>query len=113
MGHKHEHFATDDLDRYFRTAGFDVESITTMDDCFQFTASTPEGARIAATDFMGGAYGLEKLQKSEGASKFLWNEINNIFSVEEIRNGGGQGQEFSTMIHRPALLGVGRKPIVN
>jgi ubiquinone/menaquinone biosynthesis C-methylase UbiE len=109
MGHKHEHFKTDDLRNYFTTAGFEIETVTTIDDCFQFTAPTQKDARFLAIDFMGGAYGLEKLKKSDRTSEFLWDKITTIFTLEEISHEGESETGFTTIIHRPALLGVGRK----
>lgn len=109
-GHKHAHFTQGDVRNYFTDAGFDVELITTIDDSFQFTASTRKAAHRAATEFMGGAYGLERLNRPKGARRFLWNQIKEIFSVEEMAfNSNGRGV-FKTVIHRPALLGIGRKP---
>ena len=110
MGHKHEHFKADDVRDYFARAGFEIEKITTMDDSFQFTAPTREEARFLAVGFMGGAYGLEKLNRSEHADDLLWEKINSIFSVKEIVDEGESGGEVTIIIHRSALLGVGRKP---
>jgi SAM-dependent methyltransferase len=108
-GHRHEHFATGTLSSYFIDAGFELESLSTIDDCFQFTAPTGEAARMAAIEFMGGAYGLERLERTNGMSRFLWGEIKQIFPLDErsINHGSG-GHEV--VIHRPALLGVGKKP---
>jgi ubiquinone/menaquinone biosynthesis C-methylase UbiE len=109
-GHNHPHFTTGDLGGYFREAGFDLEFISTIDDCFQFLTPTRDASRRAAIEFMGGAYGLEKLAGSEGASQFLWERIKEIFSVEEKAPRTGSKGGYELVIHRPALLGVGRKP---
>jgi SAM-dependent methyltransferase len=109
-GHKHPHFTVGGLSDYYTGAGFKVERISIIDDCFQFGGSSVASSRKAAIEFMGGAYGLEKLDDSEAAAQFLWQKITRIFSVQDVVLGASSGGGVETIIHRPALLGVGRKP---
>lgn len=107
-GHRHKHFTVDSVFGYYVGAGFHRPDISTIDDNFQFTAAAGEAARMAAVRFMGGAYGLERLERTDGA-RFLWGKIRRIFPLEETSlNQGSGGHQI--VIHRPALLGVGRKP---
>ena len=109
-GHKHAHFTVDELRAYFADARFRIERICIVDDCFQFWGPTDELSRTAAIEFMGGAYGLEKLEACEATTQFLWRKMNQIFYVQGLANESPSGGGVETIIHRPALLGVARKP---
>lgn len=109
-GHQHEHFTVKNILRYFEESQFEVKVVSTIDDCFQFAAPTKEAARVTVIEFMGGAYGLENLPRSKGTMRFLWSKLEEIFSIEEFADdqmAGGQ----QVVVHRPALLCVGQKPI--
>jgi ubiquinone/menaquinone biosynthesis C-methylase UbiE len=109
-GHKHSHFTIGDLHSYYRDSGFKLQSISRIDDCFQFVAMTREDSRRSAIEFMGGAYGLEKLQGSKHTGEFLWKKIKDIFLVQEVAPRSRLRRGYEMLIHRPALLGIGKKP---
>ena len=71
---------------------------------------TSEDSRRSAIEFMGGAYGLEKLRGSEDTGEFLWEKIKDIFLVEEVAPRSRPAMGCEILIHRPALLGIGKKP---
>jgi ubiquinone/menaquinone biosynthesis C-methylase UbiE len=108
-GHKHAHFSAEGVADYYTAAGFHIHSIGEIDDCFQFVGSSREAALREAIEFMGGAYGLEKLEKSADGTRFLWEKIQQIFPVDETPVAAPP-EHYRIVIHRPALLGVGIKP---
>jgi len=111
-GHKHAHFSIAGVTDYYTAANFHIHSLSEIDDCFQFEGSSRETALTEAIEFMGGAYGLEKLEKSPAGTNFLWEKIQQIFPVEETPVAASPAERYRIVIHRPALLGVGIKPSI-
>jgi ubiquinone/menaquinone biosynthesis C-methylase UbiE len=108
-GHKHAHFSAEGVADYYTAANFHIHALSEIDDCFQFDGSSREAALMEAIEFMGGAYGLEKLEKSPDGTTFLWEKIQQIFPIDETP-AASPTERYRIVIHRPALLGVGVKP---
>ena len=79
----HAHFSAEGVADYYTAADFHIHALSEIDDCFQFDGSSREAALMEAIEFMGGAYGLEKLEKSPDGTNFLWEKIQQIFPVDE------------------------------
>lgn len=109
-GHKHAHFTAEGMATYYREAGFVAPAVMEIDDPFEFSAASREAALIETIEFMGSAYGLKKLERSVEGTQFLWGKIQEIFPLDETVGGGPAGETHQIVVHRPALLGVGRKP---
>lgn len=109
-GHQYDHFTQQSIHDLFTGANFEILSIDTINDCFTLNGPTREETIDAALSFMHGAYGLEKITMDDEGKAFLWQNIQRIFKVD-ISDSAEAREGAQVIINRPALVGIGRKPL--